>query len=54
MDSNTFFVLMALIGAPALCILVILICGKDKLHNVKSFDDWSNDYVRNNIHKLKG
>jgi hypothetical protein len=54
MDSNTFFVLIALIGGPALCILAILICGKDQTHNVKSFDDWSDEHVRNNIHKLKG
>ena len=52
MDSNTFFVLMALISGPALCILVILLCGKDQAHNVKSFDEWSEEYVRNNIHKL--
>jgi hypothetical protein len=52
MDSNTFFVLMALIGGPVLCILAILICGKDQTHNVKSFDEWSEEYVRNNIHKL--
>jgi hypothetical protein len=30
MDINTFFVFMALIGGPALCIAVILICGKQK------------------------
>jgi hypothetical protein len=30
MDFNTFFVFMALIGGPALCIAVILICGKQK------------------------
>ena len=30
MDINTFFVFMALIGAPALCIVAILIRGKQK------------------------
>jgi hypothetical protein len=30
MDINTFFVFMALIGGPAICIAVILINGKDK------------------------
>jgi hypothetical protein len=30
MDINTFFVFMALIGGPALCIATILICGKQK------------------------
>jgi hypothetical protein len=30
MDFNTFFVFMALIGGPALCIAVILICGKEE------------------------
>lgn len=54
MEWQAFFVFMALIGGPVLCILAILICGKDQTHNVKSFDDWSDDYVRNNIHKLKG
>jgi hypothetical protein len=29
MDINTFFVFMALIGGPALCIVTILICGKE-------------------------
>jgi hypothetical protein len=29
MDINTFFVSMALIGGPALCIAVILIKGKE-------------------------
>jgi hypothetical protein len=29
MDINTFFVFMALIGGPALCIVTILIGGKD-------------------------
>ena len=29
MDFNTFFVFMALIGGPALCIVAILICGKE-------------------------
>jgi hypothetical protein len=29
MDFNTFFVFMALVGAPALCIVTILICGKE-------------------------
>jgi hypothetical protein len=29
MDINTFFVFMALIGGPALCIAVILIKGKE-------------------------
>jgi hypothetical protein len=30
MDFNALFVFMALIGGPALCIAVILICGKQK------------------------
>jgi hypothetical protein len=30
MDINTFFLFMALIGAPAICIAVILIKGKEK------------------------
>jgi hypothetical protein len=30
MDINTFFVFMALVGGPALCIVAILICGKQK------------------------
>jgi hypothetical protein len=29
MDINTFFVFMALIGGPAICIAVILIKGKE-------------------------
>jgi hypothetical protein len=29
MDINTFFVFMALVGAPALCIVAILIGGKE-------------------------
>jgi hypothetical protein len=29
MAINTFFVFMALIGGPALCIVTILICGKE-------------------------
>jgi hypothetical protein len=29
MDFNTFFVFMALVGAPALCIVAILISGKE-------------------------
>jgi hypothetical protein len=29
MDINSFFVFTALIGAPALCIVTILICGKE-------------------------
>jgi hypothetical protein len=29
MDINTFFVFMALIGGPALCIATILISGKE-------------------------
>jgi hypothetical protein len=28
-NFNTFFVFMALIGAPALCIVAILISGKE-------------------------
>lgn len=30
MDINTIFVFMALIGGPALCILAILINGKEQ------------------------
>jgi hypothetical protein len=30
MDINTFFVFIALIGGPALCIVAILIGGKQK------------------------
>jgi hypothetical protein len=30
MDINTFFVFMALVGGPALCIVAILIGGKQK------------------------
>jgi hypothetical protein len=29
MEWQAFFVFMALIGGPALCIAVILICGKE-------------------------
>ena len=30
MDWNTFFVFMALIGGPALCVAAILIKGKEQ------------------------
>lgn len=30
MTINTFFVFMALVGGPALCIITILLCGKQK------------------------
>ena len=30
MDTNTFFVFMALIGGPALCIVAILISGREQ------------------------
>jgi hypothetical protein len=29
MAINTFFVFMALVGGPALCIITILLCGKE-------------------------